>query len=156
MDRTAPSGRLYGRDGRGPFRLDDPAAVIASTTALQMNAACPSTTTMPPISARPKDGPLRRPDGFANSKCAAARYGDGSNGRRGRQVRSWRAEYRYVSPVFQFDPKDGSVTRLLRAGLTNNPNLHLTAIAASRIAAADNQTKDQRMEFPIQEIARVA
>jgi phage I-like protein len=61
-------------------------------------------------------------------------------------------EYRYVSPVFQFDPKDGSVTRLLRAGLTNNPNLHLTAIAASRIAAADNQTKDQRMEFPIQEL----
>jgi len=55
-------------------------------------------------------------------------------------------EYRYVSPVFQFDPKDGSVTRLLRAGLTNNPNLHLTAIAASCTASAD--AKDQRMEFP--------
>jgi phage I-like protein len=44
------------------------------------------------------------------------------------------------------------VTRLLRAGLTNNPNLHLTAIAASLIAAADNETKDQRMEFPIHEL----
>ncbi len=59
-------------------------------------------------------------------------------------------EYRYVSPVFQFDPKDGSVTRLLRAGLTNNPNLHLTAIAASCTASAD--AKDQRMEFPTQEL----
>jgi phage I-like protein len=52
--------------------------------------------------------------------------------------------------VFQLDPKDGSVTRLLRAGLTNNPNLHLTAIAASRTAAAD--AKDERMEFPTQEL----
>ena len=36
-----PAGVFYGRDGRGPFRLDDPAAVIASTTALQMNAGLP-------------------------------------------------------------------------------------------------------------------
>ena len=54
--------------------------------------------------------------------------------------------------MFQFDPKDGVVTRLLRAGLTNNPNLHLTAIAASRTAAAHNQTKDEQMEFPTQEL----
>ena len=52
--------------------------------------------------------------------------------------------------MFQFDPKDGVVTRLLRAGLTNNPNLHLTAIAASRTAAS--ASKDQRMEFPIDEL----
>ena len=36
-----PAGVFYGRDGRGPFRLDDPAAVIASTTAMQMNAGLP-------------------------------------------------------------------------------------------------------------------
>ncbi|MGB6554934.1 MAG: phage protease, partial [Candidatus Binataceae bacterium] len=45
-------------------------------------------------------------------------------------------EYRYVSPVFQFDPESGRVTRLLRAGLTNNPNLYLTAIAAAATRAA--------------------
>ncbi|HYR80438.1 MAG TPA: phage protease, partial [Candidatus Dormibacteraeota bacterium] len=56
-------------------------------------------------------------------------------------------EYRYVSPVFQFDPASGSVTRLLRAGLTNNPNLHLTAIAAAETAAAAN-AKDNDMELP--------
>ncbi|MFZ1889756.1 MAG: phage protease, partial [Candidatus Binataceae bacterium] len=45
-------------------------------------------------------------------------------------------EYRYVSPVFQFDRANGRVTRLLRAGLTNNPNLYLTAIAAAATRAA--------------------
>jgi phage I-like protein len=61
-------------------------------------------------------------------------------------------EYRYVSPVFQFDPKTGIVTRLLRAGLTNNPNLHLTAIAAAQIAAAQQDIGDDTMDFPIQEL----
>ena len=42
-------------------------------------------------------------------------------------------EYRYISPVFQYSP-DGAVTRLLRAGLTNNPNLYLTAISARAVA----------------------
>ena len=107
---------------------------------------------MRPTSAHPKDGPLRRQDGFANSRCAAARSGDASNGPRGQQSSIVAREYRYVSPVFQFDPKDGVVTRLLRAGLTNNPNLHLTAIAASRTAAANNETKDEQMEFPTQEL----
>src|ERR1700682_3111858 len=60
-------------------------------------------------------------------------------------------EYRYVSPVFQFDPATGSVTRLLRAGLTNNPNLHLTAIAAAETAAAAN-AKDNDMELPAKDL----
>ncbi len=46
-------------------------------------------------------------------------------------------EYRYISPVFQYAPGAGTITRLLRAGLTNNPNLYLTAISA----AGDEETK---------------
>ena len=38
-------------------------------------------------------------------------------------------EYRYISPVFEYS-QDGEVQRLLRAALTNNPNLYLTAISA--------------------------
>jgi phage I-like protein len=48
LDRSAPewiellpAGVFYGRDGRGPFRLDDPAAVIEATSALQMSAGLP-------------------------------------------------------------------------------------------------------------------
>ncbi len=46
-------------------------------------------------------------------------------------------EYRYISPVFQYAPGSGAITRLLRAGLTNNPNLYLTAISA----AGDEESK---------------
>jgi len=147
-----PGGVFYGRDGRGPFRLDDPAAVIASTTALQMNAGLP----IDYDHATDFGAPEGRPAPAAGWIRELEVRGGAVWGRVEWTARAASSivarEYRYVSPVFQFDPKDGSVTRLLRAGLTNNPNLHLTAIAASRIAAADNQTKDQRMEFPIQEL----
>jgi len=49
-------------------------------------------------------------------------------------------EYRYVSPVFEYDD-EGRVVRLLRAALTNNPNLNLPAIASAesaRRAAAEH------------------
>ncbi|MBY0431223.1 MAG: phage protease, partial [Rhodospirillales bacterium] len=39
-------------------------------------------------------------------------------------------EYRYLSPAFSHSP-NGEVTCLLRAALTNNPNLELTALASA-------------------------
>lgn len=36
--------------------------------------------------------------------------------------------YRYVSPVFQYSPTDGTIIRLLSVGLTNRPNLQLKAL----------------------------
>ena len=49
-------------------------------------------------------------------------------------------EYRYISPVFEHD-EGGVVLRLLRAALTNNPNLYLKAIAA-RGAGMDSQKSE--------------
>ena len=145
-----PGGVFYGRDGRGPFRVDDPAAVIESTIALQMNAGLPIDYDHATDFGAPEGRPapaagwireLEVRDGAVWGRVEwTARAANSIVAR----------EYRYVSPVFQFDPKDGSVTRLLRAGLTNNPNLHLTAIAASRIAAAD--ARNERMELPTQEL----
>jgi phage I-like protein len=37
-------------------------------------------------------------------------------------------EYRYLSPVFDFDPASGRIARLVSAGLTNTPNLHVQAL----------------------------
>jgi phage I-like protein len=37
-------------------------------------------------------------------------------------------EYRYISPVFDFDPSTGRIVRLVSAGLTNTPNLPLQAL----------------------------
>src|SRR5271167_3588127 len=147
-----PGGVFYGRDGRGPFRVDDAAAVIAATTALQLNAGMPvdydhaTDFGAPEGRPAPAAGWIRKLEVRAGAVWGRVEWTERAAGS------IVAREYRYVSPVFQFDPKDGSVTRLLRAGLTNNPNLHLTAIAASRTAAADNETKDQRMEFPIQEL----
>jgi phage I-like protein len=147
-----PAGVFYGRDGRGPFRLDDPAAVIASTTALQMNAGLP----IDYDHATDFGAPEGRPAPAAGWIRELEQRGGAVWGRVEWTARAASSivarEYRYVSPVFQFDQKDGVVTRLLRAGLTNNPNLHLTAIAASRTAAANNDTKDEQMEFPTQEL----
>jgi phage I-like protein len=147
-----PAGVFYGRDGRGPFRLDDPTAVIASTTAMQMNAGIPIDYDHATDFGAPEGRPAP-----AAGWIRELEVRDGAVW--GRVEWTARAassivarEYRYVSPVFQFDPKDGSVTRLLRAGLTNNPNLHLTAIAASYTTAAQNETRDERMEFPTQEL----
>ena len=147
-----PAGVFYGRDGRGPFRLDDPAAVIASTTEMQMNAGLPidydhaTDFGAPEGRPAPAAGWIRELEVRTGAVWGRVEW-------TARAASSIVArEYRYVSPVFQFDPKDGVVTRLLRAGLTNNPNLHLTAIAASLTAAAGNATKDEPMEFPIQEL----
>src|SRR6266849_5925328 len=153
-----PAGVFYGRDGRGPFQLDDPDAVIESTHALQMNAGLPidydhaTDFGAPEGRPAPAAGWIRElavRDGALWGRVEwTARAADSIVAR----------EYRYVSPVFQFDPKDGIVTRLLRAGLTNNPNLHLTAIAAARVAVevakddARKVAKDETMEFPIQEL----
>ncbi|WP_316154727.1 phage protease [Cupriavidus sp. BIC8F] len=48
-------------------------------------------------------------------------------------------EYRFISPVFSYDPKTGAVGQLLHAALTNNPALdgmdEVTIAAASRLLA---------------------
>jgi phage I-like protein len=146
-----PAGVFYGRDGRGPFRLDDPDAVIESTDALQMNAGLPidydhaTDFGAPEGRPAPAAGWIRELAVRAGSLWGrvewTARAADSIVAR----------EYRYVSPVFQFDPATGNVTRLLRAGLTNNPNLHLTAIAAAETAAAAN-AKDEKMELPTKDL----
>ena len=37
-------------------------------------------------------------------------------------------EYRYLSPVFQYEKESNRILRLLSAGLTNSPNLRITAL----------------------------
>ncbi len=46
-------------------------------------------------------------------------------------------EYRFISPVFLFDPESGEIMRLVNAALTNRPNLDLTAL----------NTHDSRLPF---------
>lgn len=49
-------------------------------------------------------------------------------------------EYRYLSPVFDFDPTTGRIARLVSAGLTNTPNLHLQALNSEEASSMKRST----------------
>lgn len=114
-----PAGTFRGVDGRGPWKLADPQAVIAASTAQgdllidesHATDLAPKTGVAAPARAWIKELQVR---------------GDGIWGRvdwsdTGKQLMSERA-YRGISPVFLAD-KNGVVLRILRAALTNTPNL---------------------------------
>jgi phage I-like protein len=126
-----PAGDFKGRDGRGPFRMTHPGQAIAATKALQMSAGLP----IDYDHATDLGAPEGRPAPAAGWICGL----EDRDGALWGQV-EWTAhgadavvtkEYRYISPVFEYT-EDGEVVRLLRAALTNNPNLYLTAISARR------------------------
>ncbi len=140
-----PAGVFHGRDGRGPYRLDDPASVIAATRALRMEAGIPIDYDHATDFAAPKGRPAPAAGWIRELKGR-----DGALwGRVEWTERAARAilarEYRYISPVFQYSRADGKVIRLLRAGLTNNPNLYLTAISAA--GDEEDQEMDQFDHF---------
>jgi phage I-like protein len=134
-----PAGVFHGRDGRGPFRLDDPATVIAATLGLEMRAGLPIDYDHATDLAAPQGHPAPAAGWIKTLEArGGAIWGRVEWTERAAAAIAAR-EYRYISPVFQFDPADGRVTRLLRAGLTNNPNLYLTAIAAANPVAAPQE-----------------
>lgn len=62
-------------------------------------------------------------------------------------------EYRYISPVFAFDPKTGAVLAIAHAGLTNNPALDgltdlavLTALSVSYAQLTQEGNMDDLLE----------
>jgi phage I-like protein len=126
-----PAGSFHGRDGRGPYVLSDPRAVIAATNALRMRAGIPIDYDHATDFAAPQGNPAPAAGWITEFAIRnGAIWGRVEWTERAASV--IRAhEYRYISPVFQYAPNDGTITRLLRAGLTNNPNLYLTAISAA-------------------------
>jgi phage I-like protein len=125
-----PLGEFQGRDGRGPFRVSDPAAVIAATRALKMEGGIPIDYDHAIDFGAPQGAPAPAAGWIRELAVRGASIwgrvewtAHGADAIRNR-------EYRYLSPVFQF-ASDGEVVRILRAGLTNNPNLYLTAISAA-------------------------
>jgi phage I-like protein len=122
-----PCGEFNGRDGRGPFRLRNPKLVIGATAALGMEAGIPidhaTDFAAPQGLPAPAAGWIKQlevRDGAIWGRVEWTPQGASA---------ITTGQYRYISPVFEYSPK-GEVIRLLRAGLTNNPNLYLTAISA--------------------------
>lgn len=122
-----PNGSFTGADGRGPFQIDDPAGVIAAS--LKPGRKLPIDVNHA-IDLVGKDGQHSPAVGWIVSLEAR---GDGIWGRvewtrAGRQHLTDK-DYGFLSPVFTH-PKTGlkRVSQLLRAALTNDPNLTLTSL----------------------------
>lgn len=65
-------------------------------------------------------------------------------------------EYKYISPVFTRD-KDGNITEILRAALTNNPNLDNPALNSSQDTAEEkNMEKELCAALGLPETATMA
>ena len=136
-----PPGEFEGRDGRGPFRLSNPERVIAATRALQMDAGLP----IDYDHATDFGAPEGRPAPAAGWICDLENRGGALWGKvewtaHGADAVAMR-EYRYISPVFEY-AKSGEVVRLLRAALTNNPNLYLTAISTKSAKPRSDERGD--------------
>jgi hypothetical protein len=131
-----PAGEFRGKDGRGPFFNRAPRQVIAATLALGMNAGLPIDLDHATDFAAPQGRPAPAVGWIREFQIRnGAIWGRVEWNAAGAKAIQQK-EYRYLSPVFQFAPPDGDVTaqtgpvtRILRASLTNNPNLNLAAIA---------------------------
>lgn len=120
-----PTGTFRGNDGRGPYRLDDVDAVIKASMARGKFPLdeCHSTDL-----AAPKGQPAPARGWIVEMQARA----DGIWGRvewtgSGRTLMEDKA-YRGLSPVIASKKIDGQVLRILRASLTNDPNLTLKTI----------------------------
>ena len=139
-----PSGEFSPRDGRGPWAMHNPESVIAASTAFAGKKPIPVDYDHQ-IDMVVKNGQPALAAGWIKQLESRA---DGLWG-----LVEWTAkasahvaakEYRYLSPVFNFTPS-GEVTRVLRAALTNNPALELTALASTQ--GADMQNQDLMVEL---------
>lgn len=125
-----PLGQFSGRDGRGPYRIENPLEVIAKT--------------------KEQAGAVRIPVDYDHQIDYAAQNGQpaiAAGWMVDFEVREdgvyalidWtekalahlqQKEYRYISPTFTHG-KNGEVSCILRAALTNNPNLQIKALASA-------------------------
>jgi phage I-like protein len=134
-----PAGTFSGRDGRGPFTLDAQ-AVLAAYTA--NGADLPIDYDHQSLTADEKAGPVPAAGWIKELQARE----DGIWARVDWTPRAAELlankEYRYLSPVFRYQAKDGRVVELTGAGLTHNPNLYLQAAASRK----ENHAVDELLD----------
>ncbi len=126
-----PSGDIRTKDGRGPYKADDLDKIILQSQQAANTDKVPVDYDHAIDLAAPKGLPAPAAGWIARMEARP----DGIWG-----LIEWTAnaakavrekEYRFLSPVFQHTA-DNRVMALVRASLTNNPNLTLTALNAAQ------------------------
>jgi phage I-like protein len=131
--KLIPSGTFRGRDGRGPYTLTDTESVISGSLAGTLDAGLPIDYDHATDLAAPEGRPAPAAGWITALEARdGAIWGQVEWTEQGTTALATR-EYRYISPVFEHD-EDGNIVRILRAALTNNPNLNLSAIASQLTA----------------------
>jgi phage I-like protein len=130
------SGSITGRDGR-KWKKSDPKKIAVNSMA-RLSRLVIDENHSTDLSA-PKGG-ASPAMGWMTNLCAddtGAIWADVDWTRRGGEA-VLNKEYSFISPVFLHDD-EGEVTYILRAGLTNSPNLQLPALNAERLENTDTE-----------------
>lgn len=126
-----PAGLIRTRDGRGPFHLADPAAVIARSLPrgappLPLDENHATDLAMPIGAPAPARGWIVELQARADGVWGRVEWTDEGGALVARRA------YRHISPAIRHDAQ-GRVTHILRASLVNLPNLpDLAALNAAR------------------------
>lgn len=137
--RIVPFGTFGGRDGRGPWQLRDKAhaeQVIAATKAflngvdMVVNYDHQSEyAAVPGVGGVAKAAGWINPDTLEVGEDGIYASADWTpQAEAALQAR----EYRYYSPHFRARPGTGELTRLVNVGLTNSPNIEVSALASQQ------------------------
>ncbi|NOT13742.1 MAG: hypothetical protein HOP23_18275 [Methylococcaceae bacterium] len=142
-----PLGQFAARDGRGPWTVTDANEVIDNTAQYLGKNPMPVDYEHQ-IDNSPKNGQPAPAAGWIVGLKADTQGIWGLVNWTDKALNYIKAkEYKYLSPVFNFHQENGEVTRLLRAALTNNPALEMTAIAKTQEPERATRTNTELNEI---------
>lgn len=135
-----PLGQIQAQDGRRAWHNADPAAVLAATRAIGRDLPVDYDHSIDAIKERGGTAPA------AGWIKALELRADGIWGQVEWTERAKAAiaakEWRFISPVFQFDKNSRAVLRILRAALTNDPAIAELKAVAHRTNSEDPMDQD--------------
>lgn len=133
-----PMGKNFGYDGRGPYVLKNPQAVIEASKRQIVDLFIDrdhETLFMPRGTKIVAAGWIKKMEAREDGIWAYVEWTE----KAAAQLEA--KEYRYLSPVFAHDPATGEILSIRHASLTINPNFELTAAASADETL--NQTKKE-------------
>ncbi|WP_435640323.1 phage protease [Micavibrio aeruginosavorus] len=145
-----PAGRFTGYDGRGPFELKNPAAVIAASIRPKTDLFIDrdhQTVFMPRGTEITAAGWIKKMEAREDGVWAFVEWTEKATAQLAAK------EYRYISPVFKTNPATGEVLQIMHASLTCFPCLEMTAVASADIHRSQTTQSQEEMK-PMDEFVK--